>query len=887
MCTTMRIRLAGVILLSLSLPGTALGADQGVVRTTLENGLRIVVVRNDLAPVVTTMVNYLVGSNEAPPGFPGMAHAQEHMMFRGSPGLSANQLADIVAAMGGKFDADTQQTVTQYFMTVPAEDLDVALKIESIRMRNVLDTQKLWSQERGAIEQEVAQDISNPEYLFYSKLLGAMFAGTPYSHDALGTRASFNQTTGAMLKKFYDTWYAPNNAILVIAGDVDPQKAIGQVKSLFGGIEHRSLPERPEVDLSPLQPKEIEMESDLPYGLAFVAYRLPGYSSEEFAAAQVLTDVLGSQRGDLYALVPQGKALDTGFEGNFLPRSALAFAVAALPQGVDPASLIPTMKKIIAAYRDNGVPADLVEAAKRREVAAAEFQKNSIPGLASEWSSALAVKGLHSPEEEVAAIKNVTVSEVNAVARKYLINETAITGVLTPHPSGQPVSTKSFGGAESFAPTQTKPVALPSWADKAVKSLEVPDWTLKPTTVHLDNGITLIVQPETISNTVSVFGQIQTNADLQTPKGQEGVAGILDDLFSYGTTSLDRLAFQKALDDIAADVSAGSSFSLEVLRPDLDRGMQLLADNLLNPALPKSAFDVVRQQTVASLAGKLQSPSYLAHETLAAALYPKGDPTLREPTHQSLEALTIEDVKSYYRTTFRPDMTTIVAIGAITPKEATALVKKYFGDWKVSGPKPDVDLPKVPLNKPKSSIVPDASRVQDNVTLEELLGISRSDSDYLALQVGNHVLGGAFYATRLYRDLRENTGLVYYVGTDLIIDKNRSRYAIAYACNPPNVSKAQDLITRDLIQMQNEDVTPDELHQAKALLLREIPLAEASVDDIAGGLLGRAVDGLPLNEPILAARKYVHITAAQVRAAFSKWIRPHDFAQVTVGPNPM
>ncbi len=167
-----------------------------VFRKTLPNGLQVIIVRNTLAPVATSVVNYLVGSNEAPPGFPGMAHAQEHMMFRGSPDLSANQLAAISAAMGGDFDADTQQTVTQYFFTVPAEDLDVALHIEALRMKGALDTDALWDKERGAIEQEVSQDLSNPQYVFYTKLLSTLFKGTPYEHDALGTKESFEKTSG-------------------------------------------------------------------------------------------------------------------------------------------------------------------------------------------------------------------------------------------------------------------------------------------------------------------------------------------------------------------------------------------------------------------------------------------------------------------------------------------------------------------------------------------------------------------------------------------------------------------------------------------------------------------------------------------------------------------
>ena len=264
--------------------GKESGRGGEVLRATLDNGLRVIIVRNSLAPVVATVVNYLVGSNEAPEGFPGTAHAQEHMMFRGSPGLSADQLAGMIAAMGGMFNADTQQTVTQYFLTAPVEDLDVALHLEAIRMRGVLDTERLWKQERGAIEQEVAQDLSSPEYIFYTKLLAHMFKGTPYAHTPLGTVASFDKTTGAMLQKFYQTWYAPNNAVLVIVGDVQPRKALAEVKKLFAAIRPKKLPKRPPIRLGPVKPETLNLKSDLSYGLLMVSFRMPGYGSKDYPA---------------------------------------------------------------------------------------------------------------------------------------------------------------------------------------------------------------------------------------------------------------------------------------------------------------------------------------------------------------------------------------------------------------------------------------------------------------------------------------------------------------------------------------------------------------------------------------------------------------------------
>ncbi len=857
-----------------------------ILRATLKNGLRVVILKNTLAPVVTTRLTYLVGSNEAPEGFPGMAHAQEHMMFRGSKDLSAEQLASLTAAMGGRSNAFTRQSVTQYFFTVPADDLETALRIEAIRMKEVLGSESLWSKERGAIEQEVARDLSSPMYVFYSRLLARMFAGTPYAHDALGTRPSFDKTTGAMLKQFHDTWYVPNNAVLVIAGDVHPPNVLTLVKRLFGNLSSRPLPPRPETNLSPLKPAHIQLESDLPYQMAIVAYRLPGYTSPDLAASQILADVLDSQRAKLYGLAADGKVLFAGFNNSPFKDVGLGYAIAGFPKGKEAKTVVQMLKGIIDDYLKHGIPDDLVKAAKRKEITAAEFRKNSIEGLAGVWARAIALEGKKSPDENITAIRSVTVSDVNRVARTCLRNQNAIVGVLIPHESGKPVPSKGFQGTESFGPKQTKAVALPSWATKATMLSSVPASRVHPTVITLKNGLRLIIQPATISNTVTLYGRVKNTPELQEPIGQEGITEVLDGLFSYGTTTLNRLDFQKAVDDIAADVDVGRSFSLGVVTDHFARGVELLADNLLHPALPGRAFKIVQSETAAHIAGKLQSPSYLSRRALVKRLYPKDDPRQREATPGTIKALTLQQVRQYYGRIFRPDLATIVIIGKVTPEKAKATIEKYFDTWHASGPKPETDLPLVPPNKPATAMVPDKSRVQDRVTLVETLGITRTHPDYYPLNVGLHVLSGGFYATRLYRDLRKRAGLVYTVQAFLQARKTRSVFGVVYGCDPPKVSKAHSLVVQNLRQMQNELVTSEELNRAKMLLVRQIPLSESSINDIGETLLGLAIEELPLDEPVRGAKRYLKISAREVQSAFIKWIRPDDFVQVTLGPVP-
>lgn len=879
------LRLAAAISLALA-SGSALAVtgNAEVTRATLDNGLRVVIVRDTLAPVITTEINYLAGSDEVPDGFPGTAHAVEHMMFRGSPGLSKDQLSAIAANMGGAFNADTTQGVTQYYFVAPSQDLEVALRLESMRMRGVDMDPKEWDKERGAIEQEVSRDLSSPNFKFYTQMLEQMFAGTPYAHTPLGTRDSFDKTTAPMLKQFVDTWYAPNNAILVVSGDVDPAATLAMVRQQFGDIPRKTLPARPAFDFKPVAAKTMQVTTDAPYGSVYLGYRLPGLTSKDHATAMVLGIALGSQRAALAGMRFDGSALFGGFSAEAMPQAGIGMAIGIFPKGGNPQPVLAKMRGILADAANKGIDPALVEAAKRNAIASMEFSKNSVGGLANTWSDALAFQGAESPEALKAAIEAVTPEAVNALAKKSLDPAHAITAILTPESSGKPGEGKGFGGAESFSSSPDKPVQLPDWAEQAFAKLDVPASSMHPVSYVLPNGLKLIVQPETISDTVELFGSIKTNEDTLAAPGEEGVSGLLAGLFPYGTTSMNRLQWQEAQDAISARVRAGYRFSLSVPSAHFVDGVKLLADNELHPALPAEGFAVMQRQVLSEVTGVLQSPGFLYRYGLNKALLPAGDAELRHATPQSVSALTLDKVKAYYNQTFRPDLTTIVIVGKVDPAQARQVIEQAFGDWKATGPKPQTEYAAVPANPAGQLHVPDKSATQDEVEIAQTIDITYDDPARYAINLGNQVLGGGFYASRLTRDLREKQGLVYSVGVAFDAHKHRSVYRVEFGSDPDKVGTASALVVQNLKRMQQEPVTDAELRQAKGILLRRIPLGESSFGAIGGQLLSMSQEDKPLDAVTVAAQHYLALTAPEVQQAFAKYVRPDAMVKAVKGP---
>ncbi|HUX11791.1 MAG TPA: pitrilysin family protein [Spirochaetia bacterium] len=875
------VSLAGCTSQSAAIAPTGSAVD--VVRTTLDNGLRVVVVRDPLAPVVTQQITYFAGSKESPAGFPGTAHAQEHMMFRGASGLSGDQLSQISAQLGGNMDAFTTEDTTSYYFTVPASDLDVTLKIGAIRMSSVDDRQSDWEKERGAIEQEVARDNSNPLYVLESKAQAAVFAGTPYEDTGLGTKPTFDNTNATLLKSFYDSWYAPNNALLVVAGDVDPAKVTSKIRELYGSIPKRNLPARPAFNLKPVAPQTFSSTTDQSYGIVAFVFRMPGYQSPDYATARLMARVLDSQRGALTELAYQGKTLNSGFSYQAMVRGGYAYAWAAFPAGTDP-------KKIETEVRDAvekskaGVAPDLIAAERSRAILATELQSNSVSGLVNAWTNAVALQGLDSPAKAASLLENVSAREVTTEMAGLLDFNHAITLVLTPSSSnGAAHGGQVFGAPESFGSTSQSGVELPEWAAKSLALLPDPKPQFHPTVYDMANGLRLIVQPLKGSRAVSLYGSVHTNEKLQAPKGQEGVENLLNALFEWGPKDMTRESFQAAMDSIGADFSAGTDFSLDVLPSSFETGVRLLSDDLLNPALPAEAFSTQQPLQAQDMAGQLQSPVFTFRHKLQAALVPDGDPSVRLATPETIRSLTLADVRSYFETVVRPDETTIVVMGDVTASAVRQIIEKYFGNWKARGPRPNLHYKPVPPSAAQNIFVSDPVRQQNEVVMAETVGLTYDDPAHYAITLGNDFLGGSSFASPLYRELRVKRGLVYSAGSAASFAKTRGYFYIEFGAYPQNVPEAKQIAIQVLQQMAATPLTDQELHLAKASELRQIELSNESASDVAHSWIGYSQEGLSLDRLYKVAAHYRVLTAAEIQTAFQKYVEPARLSTLMLG----
>ncbi len=754
-------------------------------------------------------------------------------------------------------------------------------------MTGALERASDWKTERGAIEQEVRAHQSVPGAASSKQMQPRVLRRYAVCSRRRRNHREFRQDArDAISRTFYHAWYHPNNATLVVAGDIDAAEVLAEIHRDFDPIPSVPLPAHKSYTIPPMAASTLsDTVVEMPVPVAAAVYRFPDLHSADFAASEVLTSVLENDRAALADLQVQGKVLGAFALSAAYPDVGIMFVAAAGLPSSSPADIKSDVESALDTYRRNGVPPDLVSAAKTRLLSAQDYQQASISGLAFSWADALALSE-KSPDAVYADLQNVTPDDVNRVLRTYMDPKDELTVLMTPKAGASAPHTDANAAAENVRYSPDKEEPLPAWAVSYFAApLRVPQSDRAVRTQRFSNGLTLTVRPEHLSPTVVLRGYVETSSDLYEPRGKDGVAQLTEALFPFGTTTYGRTEYDAQVDAIAANVDLGSSFGVTVQSKNFDRAVQLLADGMLHPAFPPQAFAVMQRNLARSLSAVEHEPSTLADIAQTNALYPPGDPRRRRPTAQTVSAIAPSDVAHWYHFAYRPDLTTIAVVGDITPDQAAASIERYFGAWRA--PKtnaPSFEYPHLKANSTKSVTVDSASSTHSEVTLTQIINVHSGQQDAIALELANTMLSDEGTGSLLFRDLRTEHGYVYDADSTLHVGENTSTFSIDFASDPKNVARAQASAIAEIRRLADTAVPDIELQRAKAQLLAERVLPLDSYDGIAGDILAGAKNGLSIAAQDAFWGELLRVTPEQVQEAVRKWIRLDHFARVIVAP---
>lgn len=865
-------------------------ATAGQVRT-LPNGLRVVVLEDHAAPVVQVAMWYRFGSDDETPGKTGLAHGLEHMMFRGTPELSAAGLDDLGARLGGLFNANTTNDYTQYYFVVPADRMDVMVHVEADRMQHLKLSQSDWNTEKQAVLQEYDQDYSQPLIKFILGMNDAIYPGTPYGKSTLGKRADIVHSTAADLRRYYDEWYAPNNATLVVTGDVRAADVFASAERWFGPIARKKLPQRTIPAATAAVGGSVKMSAEFPFQILDLAYALPGDNpATEVPLSQAIlaTLALENPRAPMRtALVDSGLTLGFFIIPSTDRQRSIAHALFVVAPGKSADDVRAAFEKSLTATAAAGLNADLIAAGKRQATNSLTFARDSITGLGNSIGSGYVFPGDTDPAKAQAIIDAITPQQVNAALRTYFTKPNAV-GTLTPTTTdpakAKPPGDLSGAIADNFSNrVPSGPLVQAAWVKAGIKEPLVLSSTVKPQEFVLPNGLRLLVEEVHSNPTVFINGFVR-GFEQADPPGKEGLGGITSSLLGYGSAKYDYSAQRKLADDLGATLSFGQSFSAHGFATDAGALIGALADSVQHPTFPESRFTLVKAQNKAAVSRLPLDPNHRSSRAFEQALYPADDPALREATPASIGAITLDDVRGYHDAWYRPDLTTIVVVGDVDAQAIEQTVAAAFGPWTASGPKPDPTLPPLPLPSPVAKIVETPSS-DDSVQLGTT-ALTIGNPDRTAFQLMNAILGSGGFDSRLMDELRQKRGLVYGVSSQLHAGLERGTWTLEFRSVPSKTNAALAIVKAQMKRLQIEPVSQSELDRQRIRVTASTAIREEATQAIVGDITTLAQDRLPLDYYTTLGSRYAAVTPADIERVAQTYLHPDNLVEVVTGPKP-
>jgi zinc protease len=857
--------------------------DRGVFTTRLANGLQVIVVEDQAAPVIHTSVWYRFGSLYETPGKTGLAHALEHMMFRGTPSLSAGGLDDVVARLGAQMNGQTQYDYTSYEFDMPADRLPIALQIEADRMQHLALRPQEWRIEQRAVLNELDGDDSSPFFNLLSRVREAAYPGLPAGRTPSGIRSDVAKATVADIRRYYAEWYSPNNAALVVAGDVHHQAVFALAKRYFGPIRTRTLASHAAQHPTAATGKTVDAEFPFPFEVLDLAYAVPGDTERGEAAVSTLSYLIPNQRGPFYqALVETNVALAVEANADTQLRGGLMHVFIVLNPGHTGAEAERIFQSTMDSALSQGFDPDLVVAAKRQALAERAFDADSVGGYGDLVGYTYGIVKERDRDEDT-RLAALTPADVLAAARTYLAKPNVV-GHLTPNSRPASSSQKSTAGVtDNFSGRAISgPIVEPAAIRAELRKPTSARSKLSPSEFTLANGLHVIVQEKHDRPTVYISGSIASSPAF-SPAGKEGIARLADTMAEFGSEHYDFTRLRKVTDDIGASVSLGQAFSAHGFAHDFETLLAVLADSEEHPSFPERWLTLQQSQLANSIQSENNISGVLIDRVFMQRLLSPDDPALRFPTSLSVADITRDDLIAYTKQYWRPDLTTLAIVGDVTPERARRAVEAAFGGWTSEGPKPStVQLPLPPAHTGHAYVSTAANQVFIQLGQP---AIARSSPDYDTFSLLSEILGGTgYFESRLWQELRQKRGLVYSVGTRVKADRDRGDLEIMLSTSPGNVRAALGIVRDELQRLRTQPVSQNELEDAKIRLISAALLNESSASGQVDEIGEIARYNLPRTYYGTLAQRYAAITPADLQRIAKQYLRPDRLIEVFAGP---
>ena len=760
------------------------GIDIPYTQFTLPNGLTVIVHEDHKAPIVAVNLWYHVGSKDEPAGRSGFAHLYEHLMFQSSENHKGEFFTPFEQAGATDQNGTTNNDRTNFFENVPTTALDMALWMESDRMGHLLGgiDQAALDEQRGVVQNEKRQGENQPYGQLEEVQAHTLYPlGHPYHHTVIGSMNDLNAASLDDVKTWFRTWYGPNNAVLVLAGDIDAKTAKEKVAKYFGDIPAGPSMAQPKVDVAPLaQAGRTVLEDKVPQPLVTRVWNVAQAGTREADELDLFAQVLGGAANSRLdkRLVHDDKLADSVSAYNSSSQLSSNFAMTVMvKQGVDPAKVEAIIDEELQRLLKDGPTAD--ELAQARTMYRARFIRG-IERIGGFGGKADILAGCEIFEgnpgcyrDTLATVANATPAQVRDIGRKWLGHPSHTFVVMPGKRTALAEDPSVKAAAMVLPPVDPKYTTEPSDVDR---SKGVPAVTSFPTLkfpalqrATLANGSTLILAERHEIPVVQMSYEFK-GGYASDPHGKLGTASFAMGMLDEGAGDMDSLAFKGKAESLGAQVGAGASLDganayLSALKENLGTSLQLFSTMLRQPRFEQKDIDRVKAQRIAGIAQEKAQPQTAALRVLPPLLFgadhPYGVPFTGSGTEAQVAALTRDDLVAYQRAWLRPEQATLIVVGDTTLKDIVPLLNRTLGDWKGEGDAETAQaVPAVARPaKPRVFLIDQPGAVQANIFAGERVP-SAKDPGAVKFGIASDGLGGLFSA-RLNMNLREDKHWAY------------------------------------------------------------------------------------------------------------------------------